>query len=225
MPEAIRIGVVGCNVIKRELEKVLADDPDVVHKEYLEYALHIYPDNLKATVVDKVNALEGKVDAVFLGYAICQSLRGITSQLKVPTIMLEGDDCLATILTPLGYEEEKQKCTGTWFSSPGWAEVGVDGAIKELHLDSMVAEGYDPMYFMKMMFEGYQRVLFIDTDVGEREHWVEKSQDFADRLELRYEERSANLELFEKAFQATKELARKVIAQRSANEVEMAAAK
>jgi hypothetical protein len=226
MPGTLRIGVVGCDVIKRELEKVVGNDADVVHKEYLEYGLHIYPENLKAAVVEKVNALEGKVDAVFLGYAICQSLRGITKELRVPTIMLEGDDCIATILSPLGYVEEKKQCTGTWFSSPGWAEVGVDGAIKELHLDSMMQEGYDPMYFMKMMFEGYQRVLFIDTGVGERDMWEEKSKDFANRLELRYEARNASLELFEQAFQATKELARKVAAERTASGIdEMASAK
>ncbi|OPY33410.1 MAG: hypothetical protein A4E32_00696 [Methanomassiliicoccales archaeon PtaU1.Bin124] len=214
MPEGIRIGVIGCDVIKRELEKVVANDPDVVHKEYLEYGLHIYPDDLKQKVIEKVNSLQGKVDAVLLGYAICQSLRGITEIVKVPSVMLEGDDCIATILTPQGYEAEKRKCVGTWFSSPGWAEVGIDGAVKELHLDSMVQEGYDPMFFMKMMFEGYQRVLFIDTDVGEKERFESLSRDFADRLELRYEERGASLHLFEKALQSTKALARKAVAKR-----------
>lgn len=226
MPEAIRIGVVGCDVIKREIEKVVANDPDVVHKEFLEYGLHIYPEDLKAAVLDKVNALEGKVDAVFLGYAICQSLRGITERLKVPTVMLEGDDCIATILTPLGYAEEKKKCTGTWFNSPGWAEIGIEGAVKELHLDSVPVEGYDAMYFLKIMFNGYERVLFIDTGVGEREHWLERSHDFADQLDLKHEEKAVPLTMFEKAFQETKALARRKVAERTAaQEADMAVAK
>ncbi|QLH74841.1 MAG: DUF1638 domain-containing protein [Methanomassiliicoccales archaeon] len=210
MSEGVRIGVIGCDVIKREIDKVVGDDPDVVHKEYLEYALHIDPPKLRFTVLDKVNALEGKVDAVFLGYAICQSLKGVTQEIRVPTVMLEVDDCIAAVLTPQGYAEEKRQCTGTWFNTPGWAEVGIEGAIRELHLDSMMDEGYDPMYFMKMMFEGYQRCLFIDTNVGDRDHWEKRSKEFADRLELRHESRSCSLKLIEDAFKQTKELARAV---------------
>jgi hypothetical protein len=210
MSEGIRIGVVGCDVIKREIEKVIGDDPSVVHKEYLEYGLHIDPAKLKFTILDKVNALEGKVDAVFLGYGICQSLKGITEQLRVPTVMLDVDDCIGAVLTPQGYAEEKRQCTGTWFNTPGWAEVGIDGACKELHLDSATDMGYDAMYFMKMLFEGYSRCLFIDTNIGDREHWEERSKDFARRLDLKHESRGCSLDLMEKAFQQTKDLAKAI---------------
>lgn len=208
MAEPIRIGIVACDILKREIDKITLDDPDIVHKEYLEFGLHTYPEKLKFTVMDKVNSLEGKVDAVFLGYAICQSLKGVINELRVPAVMLEGDDCIATFLTPMGYAEEKRKCTGTWFNTPGWADLGIKGCIKELHLDSAMDQGYEPMYFMRMMFTGYSRCLFIDTGVEDKEHYESLSKDFAREMELRHESRDCSLDLLVEALESAKRLAR-----------------
>ena len=147
-----RLAIIACEILKPELEKLTEGWDDVVHKDYLEFALHIDAEKLKATVQDKVNALEGRVDAVFLGYAICQSLSGITNHLKVPTVMLEGDDCIAAILGPVEYARQKSLCGGTWFNTPGWALRGIDGAVKELHLDALVDQDYEPKYFLDMLF-------------------------------------------------------------------------
>lgn len=203
----IRIGIVACEIIKKEIEKVTANDPDVVHREYLEFALHVYPQEMRQKVIDTVNALEGKVDAVFIGYAVCQSLNNLPSSVKVPSVMLEGEDCIAAMLTPIEYAKEKGKCAGTWFSSPGWAEKGLEAVIKELHLDSMADQGYDPMYFAKLLFDGYSRCLYVDTGVGEREAYEAQSQRFADQLNLCHESREGNIAAIEAAWKKTKELA------------------
>jgi len=150
------------------------------------------------------------VDAVFLGYGICQSLTGITSQLEVPTAMLQADDCIGAFLTPSDYEREKRVCAGTWFLSPGWAELGWDGVVKELRLDldRLKARGYDSTYFMRKLFEGYSRCLFIDTGVPEREKYEALSLDFAQKLNLRLDCRSCTLALLENALRDAKELAK-----------------
>jgi hypothetical protein len=211
----IKIGIVACEILKRELDKLTENDPDIVHKEYLDFGLHTEPEKMKQTVIEKVNALEGKVDAVLLGYAICQSLKGVTKEVKVPTVMLEGDDCIATLLTPAGYAEEKRIATGTWFNSPGWAELGKKGVIRELHLDSMVDEGYDPMYFLHTIFNGYSRCLFIDTGVGEKDRFEGLSKEFAKDLNLAHHSRTCSLVLFEEALQTTKKLAAQDLARRA----------
>ncbi|MGD1059926.1 MAG: DUF1638 domain-containing protein [Methanomassiliicoccales archaeon] len=211
-----RIGIIACEILKREIEMLTKDDPDFVHREYLEFALHIDSAVLKEKVTEKVNSLKGKVDAVLLGYAVCQSLKGVTKQLSVPTVMLDSDDCIGVLITPEEYEREKRVCTGTWFSSPGWAELGFDGAVKELHLDVMRAEGYEPIYFLKMLFEGYKRSLYIDTGTGEKEKYMEKAKDFAYQLNLRHEERASNLRELTKAIAKVKELARKECVKASA---------
>jgi hypothetical protein len=54
----LRIGIVACETFRRELDMITQDDDEIVHKEYLEFGLHEYPEDLKRTVVQKVNALK-----------------------------------------------------------------------------------------------------------------------------------------------------------------------
>ncbi len=200
-----RLGIVACDILKPEIEFLTKDDPDFVHREYLEFALHEYSDVLRQKVTETVDALEGKVDAVLLGYARCQSLDGITEVLKVPTVMLPGADCIDALLTTPEYNKEKEICAGTWFMSPGWAEAGTNGLIKEMHLDSV--EGVDPQFFLDMLFDSYQRCLFIDSGVGNTEYYKDKSQEMADQLKLRLDCRACNLGAIEEAIRKVKEIA------------------
>ncbi|MBI0583232.1 MAG: DUF1638 domain-containing protein [Methanomassiliicoccus sp.] len=203
----MRIGIVACDIFKREIEHLTADDPDIVHREYLEFALHVYPEEMRRTVIEKVNALEGQVDAVFIGYATCQKLAGLPQEVRVPSIMLEGDDCVSVLLGPLEYAQEKAVCTGTWFATPGWAEQGMNAIIKELHLDSAVDQGYDPMYFVDMLFESYKRCLYVDSGVGDREHFENLSREFAAQIRLPHDSRCGNLDRLAGAIGDTKRLA------------------
>lgn len=202
----MRLGVVACEIFKKELELILRGYPEVVHREYLEFGLHISTQELKRTVVERVNALEGKVDSVFLGYGYCQSLQGITKELRVPTAMLETDDCIGVLLTPSEYEREKKVCTGTWFNSPFWAEMGIARQIKELGIDRMKNPRHEPMWFIRKFFEGYSRCLYIDTGVGERERYERLSMDFARELGLRHESREGTLSILIEGLEAAKRL-------------------
>lgn len=211
---ALRIGIVACETFRRELDMITRDDDEIVHKEYLEFGLHEYPEDLKRTVVQKVNALKGKVDAVFLGYGYCQSLKGITEKMAVPTIMIEADDCVGAFLTPIGYERERKKCAGTWYATPAFCEMGRAWFQKRLE-SQMPAEqrkeleeaGIDASWFLSRLFEGYSRALFIDTGIGDREYFEALSRQFASELNLRHECCEGTLSLVKEALQATKELA------------------
>jgi len=201
----MRLAIVACDILKPEIEFLTKDDPDFVVREYLEFALHEYPQDMKARIIETVNRYEGQVDAVFLGYATCQSLDGVVESLKVPTVMLQGADCIDVLLTTEEYTNEKRICAGTWFISPGWAEQGVDGLIKELHLDSV--EGIDPQFFLDMLFESYQRCLYIDDGIGDEERYRKMSEDVANQLKLRLDRRRCGLGGIEEAIERTKELA------------------
>ena len=201
----MKLAIVACDILKPEIEFLTKDDSDFVVREYLEFALHEYPQELKSRVVETVNKYEGQVDAVFLGYATCQSLDGVTELLKVPTAMLQGADCIDVLLTPKEYVNEKKICAGTWFISPGWAEQGVDGLIKELHLDSV--EGTDPQFFLDMLFDSYQRCLYIDDGIGNEEYYRKKSEEVAKQLKLKLNCRTCGLSGIKDAIERTKELA------------------
>lgn len=204
----MRVGIVACDILKNEIEALTAGDEDIVHREYLEFALHVYPEEMREKVMEAVNRLEGQVDAVLIGYATCQSLGALDKAVKVPSVMLEGDDCICVLMGPRSYAEAKAECTGTWFASPGWAQQGMDAVIKELHLDCMKEEGYPPEFFLDIIFDAYKRCLFIDTGVGDKDELVQMSLDFARKLNLPHACTVGTLDNLKEALRRTKHLAR-----------------
>ncbi|MDD1769665.1 MAG: DUF1638 domain-containing protein [Methanomassiliicoccales archaeon] len=202
----MRIGIVACEALKEEIESIVAGDPDFVHHEYLDFGLHLYPDELKSEIMKRLETLEGKVDAVFLGFAHCQALRGLPAMVSVPTAMLEMEDCLAAFLGEDVYGAEKHNGGITWFYPTGWARRGPDGIVKLFHLDSAKDQGYEPEYFLKIMFTGFKRCMYIDTGVA-TDGCRETTQALADRLGLRYVERCGTLNAIREAMLRTKDLA------------------
>jgi len=210
-----RIGIVACETFKMEMENILEGDAeDVAFKEYLEFGLHEYPEELKKAVVEKVNSLEGRVDAVYLVYGICQSLKGITTRMKLPTVMLEVDDCIGALITSEEYERERKKCAGTWYATPFFCEKGESWFDKKLLKDlgeeqvkALEEQGYDSMWFLNQLFNGYSRALFIDTKVGDGQYFEALSKKFADKLNLRHESRDGTLEILRDGLRRTRQLA------------------
>jgi hypothetical protein len=205
----MRIGIISCETFERNLEPLIKDDPDIVHKEYLQFGLHEYPEELKKAVIDKVNALEGKVDAVLLGYGICNSLKDITSQVKVPTIQLRGDDCIGVLITPEEYAVERKKCAGTMYHTPYFALMNREWFEKKMReqMPNYEELGVSLDWYLQKMFDGYSRVLFIDDGLGDIEKYVTLSKQFATELNLKHECRLGTPEILEQSLAMTKELA------------------
>lgn len=194
----MRIGILGCDAIRNELEIVTAGDPDVVYREYLEFGLHLQPDDLKKVILERIKAMPADLDVVFLGYAYCQALKGLPQQVEVPVVMLEYEDCIAAMLTTERYHDEKTNGGVTWFYPAGWAVNGMPGMVKLFRLDT--AEGYAPEYFLKMMFDGFSRCLFIDTGIECTEQCRKNSEQFAKSLKLRHECTNGSLDLIRDAW-------------------------
>jgi hypothetical protein len=204
----MRIGILGCDAIRKELEIVTADDPDVVYREYLEFGLHLEPDELRKVILEKLNAVPSDLDVVFLGYGYCQALQGLPQQVTVPVVMLEYEDCIAAMLTTDRYHREKNNGGITWFYPAGWAVNGMPGIVKLFHLDS--AEDYAPEYFLKMMFDGFSRCLFIDTGIDCADECRKNSEQFACTLGLKHECMSGSLELIREAWANAKRTAAEI---------------
>lgn len=186
----MKIGVIACDMIKRELAPLIADDPDITEVVWLEAALHVYPEKMKTAIVEQIEAIAPSVDVVFLGYGFCQSLKGVEELVDVPVVMPQFDDCISIMITPERYEAEKKVEIGTWFMTPGWAEVGAEMVIKELHLDRATRYGKDPMDMAKRLFTHYRRGLYLDNGVGD-EKTRSLAKAFCEDFSLRYEESTA----------------------------------
>lgn len=191
----MRIGVIACDMIKLELEKVLPNRPEVTEVVWLESALHVYPERMKETIIDRINQMKERVDVIFLGYGYCQSLRGIEDEVDIPVVLPQYDDCLAMLMTPERYAEEMKKEVGTWFMTPGWAEIGAELVIKELHLERARKYGKDPMVLAKRLFTHYRRGLFVDTGVGDTGHFLEKAARFCRDFDLSLETTAVESEI------------------------------
>lgn len=188
----MRIGIVACNIMKMELEKALKDfewSNDVV---YLDAALHVNPEKMRERIVEEVEKIASDVDGVFLGYGFCQSLKGIEENCSVPVVLPQVDDCISLLMGPERYAQEVKKEVGTWFMTPGWAEIGAEMVIKELHLDRVVKYGRDPMDMARRVFQHYRRGLLVDTGVGDWEETVSQARKFCEDFNLDLEETRSN---------------------------------
>ncbi len=206
----MRIGIIACETFERGLEEIIKDDTDIVHKEYLEFGLHEYPEDLKRAVVEKVNALQGKVDAVLLGYGICNSLRDITARMSVPTVQLVGDDCIAVLITPDEYDRERKVCAGTMYHTPYFAKMNREWFLRKMRdqVPNYEELGIDPDWYLRKLFDGYSRVLFIDDGLTGIDEFKEISRQFASELSLRHECRGGTFQLLQDGLAKTKALAR-----------------
>ena len=206
----MRIGVIACETFHRDLDYIIGEDTDIIYKEYLEFGLHEWPENLKKAVIDKVNGLEGKVDAILLGYGICNSLKDVTKLMRVPTAQLVGDDCIGVMLTQEEYDRERKKCAGTMYHTPYFAEMNKEWFEKKLRMELPNYEelGISVDWFLEKMFEGYSRVLFIDDGLGGIEGSMELSRRFAADLKLKHECRNGTLAMLRDGLARTRELAR-----------------
>ena len=201
----MRIGIVACSILRRELEHVIKDDPDVTEIVYLDAAIHVNPQKMKEAIKEQIELLKDKVDLIFLGYGFCQSLQGIEAEVALPVILPQVDDCIALLLTPQRYEEEKKQELGTWFMTPGWAEAGVDMVIKELRLERAIKLGKDPLEMARRLFTHYKRGLYIDTGVGDDAANQANAADFCDKLHLSLESCKAEPFLLKEWFDRCKQ--------------------
>ena len=93
-----RIGLVACDILKNEFEFLLKDDPDFVEKKYLEFALHVDPEHMRDVIIDEVNDMLARVDAVLLGYAVCSSLDAIEKRQEVFGVIWDIDGPEGSVL-------------------------------------------------------------------------------------------------------------------------------
>lgn len=203
----MKIGIVACNILQRELDQLLKEMPGIEEVVYLDGALHVHPAKMKETIREEIEKFRGRVDVVFLGYGFCQSLKGLDQEFDFPVLLPQVDDCIGLLLTPERYAEELRKEVGTWFMTPGWAEVGAEMVIKELRLDRARKYGKDPLEMARRLFTHYKRGLFIDTGVGDEERFLAKAAEFCRDFNLVLERTQAEPTLLAEWLEKCRELA------------------
>ncbi|MFA5312684.1 MAG: DUF1638 domain-containing protein [Methanomassiliicoccales archaeon] len=202
-----KIAILACDALRKEIDTITSNEKGIISKEYLEFGLHLNPTDLKKEIIRKLKMLEGKVDVVFLGYGVCQALKDVPKSVDVPVVMIDAEDCIAALLTTEKYHEEKTGKGITWFYPAGWADYGRDGLIQLFNLNTVKDDRYTPEYFFKLLFDGFNRCLFIDTGMEGADICQKNSEQLACTLDLKHECTHGTLELIEDAWARTKAVA------------------
>jgi hypothetical protein len=211
----MKIGILACSAIKRELDLVVenliktneldASDNPISKIRFLPSSLHIHPEKMRIKIVNEINAMlkEHDIDAVFLGFGRCQSLDDIEDEFDIPLVRPAVEDCINLLLTPQLFMDELKREPGTWFMTPGWADVGAAQIVRELHLDRVQQYGRDPMQIAKRLLSSYKRCLFIDTGVGEIDYYLEQAKTFCSDFDLKLEKTFGDLEILRQSLLQT----------------------
>lgn len=158
-PPARPVVVISCAVFQHLLEEMLPQNFSV-QVTFLDYGLHLVPNNLRATVQQAIDSIN-EPSFVVLGYGLCgnglNDIRAGDHTLLVP----RADDCISILMGSYDrYLREFNDNPGTYYLTKGWLESGSD-PLKEYH---KLREKYDPEtaeWLMDEQYRNYKRLVFI----------------------------------------------------------------
>ncbi len=212
----MRLRLIACEVLAREVYLCAAFSPHTVDVELIEKGLHNTPDLLRAQLQDRIDALcNGPYDALILGYGLCgNALLGLTAR-DVRLVMPRAHDCITLYLgSRESYNTRFSDNPGTYYYTSDYIErVCFDpktaaislGAVTQQDLQSVyedyvVKYGKDNAdYLMEVMgawAEHYSRAVFIDQAETRFLDYERVAVDEAKRRGWSYEKIAGSLALF-----------------------------
>jgi Protein of unknown function (DUF1638) len=154
--------IVSCEVLRNEIEAVVARDGRGLEVEFVDGALHDYPDRLRAALQGRIDATPGDCD-IYLSCARCSNgtvgLKGGEHRLVLPA----ADDCISLLLgSRARYLDEHSAQPGTYYYTRGWVDF-IDDPYKE-YLAIVPKYGEEKAaYVARLIMEHYTRVAVIET--------------------------------------------------------------
>jgi len=150
--------IICCEVLRNEIECV---NPGY-EIEFVDGALHDYPDRMRATLQERIDATPGE-RRILLGCGRCSNgTVGLTAgphRLMLPAV----DDCISLLLgSRRRYLEEHGRQPGTYYYTRGWIDY-IDDPYKE-YLQIVPKYGEEKAARVaRLILEHYTRVAVIDT--------------------------------------------------------------
>lgn len=164
----MRLLLIGCEVIIRELCDALVHSPHVVDAKFLNKGLHdLGGKAMRAKIQEEIDAVEpGKYDAIVLGYGLCgNGLAGIEAR-TVPLVIPRAHDCITLLLgSRASFSKYFRENPGVYYRSAGWIERGAemlplarDQTGYGMTLDALIEQyGEDNGRFLYEEFTRYQQ--------------------------------------------------------------------
>jgi len=193
------ISIICCRVLEREVRTVAARIAPDAPLRVMDWGLHVQPDLLLDALTAAIREMEGGVDAVVLGFGRCRTLDKLPTDFRVPVLYPPGEDCIGVLLGQERYLAELYREAGTWFLTPGWAELGMDFIFGEVRAGRYAEKGMDPMAVARRMLKDYTRALLIDTGSTPLPEFRRRAEAIAGTFNWRLETTSGSLERIEAA--------------------------
>lgn len=152
------LSIVSCEVLRDEIERVAGDVPI----QFVEGALHDYPDRLRRALQERIDATPPH-STVLLSCGRCSNgTVGLTAggrRLVLPAV----DDCIALLLgSRQRYLEEHGAQPGTYYYTRGWVDY-IDDPYHEYQQMIPRYGEEKAAKLARLILEHYTRVALIDT--------------------------------------------------------------
>jgi hypothetical protein len=123
----MRLKLISCEVLFREMCHACAHSPHQVDLEFLPKGLHdLGGKPMAAKIQEAVDRTpEGAYEAILLGYALCgNGLDGLQAR-HTPLVLPRAHDCIALLMgSHERYQAYFERNPGTYYRSTGWLERG-----------------------------------------------------------------------------------------------------
>lgn len=137
----MRYAVISCQVLCREISRLVAESGNSCTPFFVEQGLHNTPELLNrrlSELVETISSMPGKhgqkhmFDAILLGYGLCcNGIIGLIAK-EIPIITPRCDDCIALLLGSYQrYLELFRRCKSAYWFSSGWMEYGSVPTLEE----------------------------------------------------------------------------------------------
>lgn len=177
--------LIGCDVLKNQINKLGANDIDFV---YLEQQLHRSPEKLRENLQNQLRE-SVQYETILFAYGLCcNALLGLQCAPNQRLIIPKVDDCIALSLgSREKYFCEFNKNSGTYYFTCGWVDEGRDPYNEYLRCIEEYGEE-DAKWIACETLKNYSRAVLIKTDESKDVSAKIYVQKFADFFELNYDE-------------------------------------
>jgi hypothetical protein len=213
----VRLKLIACEVLYREMCAAVARSPRQVDIEFLPKGLH---DLGGAAMLARLQELTDRADparyeAILFGYGLCgNGVAGLVSR-ALPLVIPRAHDCIALLMGGRErYQRYFEDTPGVYFRSTGWLERGADldqttlGMVRNrtgagYTLEELVARyGEENGRYLHEELAGYQRsyrqLTYIETGLEPDGSFEQQAREEAGRRGWRFESIPGDLRLFEK---------------------------
>ncbi len=207
--------LIACEIMFREISYCASRSFHIVDIQFMPKGLHdIGEGKMRERLQQAINDVDiTKYDQILLGYGLCNNgIRGLRARL--PMVVPRAHDCITLLLgSKEKYYQYFDKDSGTFFKSPGWVERDLDPGDLPQSIPSQLGMGRNfqeyqekyglenAEYLMEALgdwFKNYRKLAYIDTGIGDFQHYKELTKDQAVEKGWEYEELKGSVSLIQK---------------------------